>query len=42
MNKLVNDFSTAGSGLVVFGASIGTELPRKTPSGTATAPSPRR
>ena len=26
MNKLVNDFSTAGSGLVVYGASMGTEL----------------
>ena len=26
MNKLVNDFSTAGSGLVVFAASTGTEL----------------
>ena len=26
MNKLVNDFSTAGSGLVVYSASMGTEL----------------
>jgi uncharacterized caspase-like protein/membrane-associated protease RseP (regulator of RpoE activity) len=25
MNKVVNDFSTAGSGLVVYGASMGTE-----------------
>ena len=26
MNKVVNDFSVAGSGLVVYGASMGTEL----------------
>ena len=26
MNTLVNDFSTAGSGVVVFAASTGTEL----------------
>jgi uncharacterized caspase-like protein len=25
MNKVVNDFSTAGSGLIVYGASTGTE-----------------
>jgi hypothetical protein len=25
MNKLINDFSAAGSGLVVFGASTGKE-----------------
>ncbi len=29
MNKLVNDFALAGSGLVVFGASTGTELARE-------------
>ena len=29
MNKVVNDFSTAGSGLVVFAASTGTEVARE-------------
>ena len=29
MNKVVNDFSTAGSGLVVFAASTGTELAKE-------------
>ena len=31
MNKVVNDFSTAGSGLVVFGASMGTEIALENP-----------
>ena len=26
MNKVVNDFSVAGSGLVVYAASMGTEI----------------
>ena len=42
MNKVVNDFSTAGSGVVVFAASTGTELAKESKSGTVTAPSPRR
>lgn len=29
MNKVVNDFSTAGSGLVVFAASTGTEVAKE-------------
>jgi hypothetical protein len=29
MNKFVNDFSTAGSGMVVFAASTGTELAKE-------------
>jgi hypothetical protein len=29
MNKVVNDFSTAGSGVVVFAASTGTELAKE-------------
>jgi Caspase domain len=29
MNKFVNDFSTAGSGVVVFAASTGTELAKE-------------